>query len=56
VKPTPVKNPKLVAYSSDALKLIDIDEEATKHERQLAQVFSGNVLLQGMDPAAHCKF
>ncbi|CAF1151995.1 unnamed protein product [Rotaria sordida] len=54
VKPTPVKNPKLVAYSSDALKLIDIDEEATKDERQLAQVFSGNVLLQGMDPAAHC--
>jgi hypothetical protein len=30
VKPTPVKKPQLVAYSADALKLIDIDEEATK--------------------------
>ena len=27
-----------------------------KDERQLAQVFSGNVLLPGMDPAAHCKW
>jgi hypothetical protein len=25
-----VKKPQLVAYSADALKLIDIDEEATK--------------------------
>lgn len=30
VKPTPVKNPKLVAYSIDALKLVDIDEEMAK--------------------------
>lgn len=35
VKPTPVKNPELVAYSADALKLIDIDEEAAKvHHNQ----------------------
>lgn len=54
VKPIPVKNPKLVAYSADALKLIGISEEAMKNEKQLAQVFSGNVLLPGMDPAAHC--
>ncbi|CAF3777533.1 unnamed protein product [Adineta steineri] len=54
VKPTPVKNPKLVACSLDALKLIDIDEKLAKNERQLAEVFSGNVLLPGMDPAAHC--
>ncbi|CAF1531795.1 unnamed protein product [Adineta ricciae] len=54
VKPTPVKNPKLVAYSADALKLIDVGEDALKEEKQLAQVFSGNVLLPGMDPAAHC--
>ncbi|CAF2391635.1 unnamed protein product [Rotaria sp. Silwood2] len=54
VKPTRVKNPKLVAYSSDALRLIDIDEETANNERQLAEIFSGNVLLPGMDPAAHC--
>lgn len=28
----------------------------SQDERQLAQVFSGNVLLPGMDPAAHCKY
>lgn len=54
IKPTPVKNPKLVACSSDALKLIGVDEEAAQNEAQLAKVFSGNVLLPGMDPAAHC--
>ena len=30
VKPTPVKNPQLVAFSADALKLIDVSEEAMK--------------------------
>ncbi|CAF4167838.1 unnamed protein product, partial [Rotaria magnacalcarata] len=30
VKPTPVKSPKLVASSMDALRLIDIDEEVAK--------------------------
>ncbi|CAF3069804.1 unnamed protein product [Rotaria socialis] len=54
VKPTPVKSPKLVVSSMDALRLIDIDEEVAKNERQLAEIFSGNVLLPGMDPAAHC--
>ncbi|CAF4074933.1 unnamed protein product [Rotaria magnacalcarata] len=53
VKPTPVKSPKLVASSMDALRLIDIDEEVAKNDRQLAGIFSGNVLLPGMDPAAH---
>ncbi|CAF4860265.1 unnamed protein product, partial [Rotaria magnacalcarata] len=37
----------------DALRLIDIDEEVAKNDRQLAGIFSGNVLLPGMDPAAH---
>ena len=54
VQPTPVKNPRLVVCSSDALKLIDIDENL-QDEKQLAKVFSGNVLLPGMDPAAHCE-
>ena len=30
VKPTPVKNPQLVAFSADALKLIDVSDEAMK--------------------------
>lgn len=30
VKPTPVKNPRIVAYSADALKLIDVTEDAIK--------------------------
>lgn len=72
VKPTPVKNPRVVAYSGEALKLIDVSEEAMKvnrnfnerlfhflensqDEKALAQVFGGNVLLPGMEPAAHCK-
>jgi len=54
IKPTSVKKPQLVAYSADALRLLDIDEAATKNEKQLAEVFSGNVLLPGMEPAAHC--
>ena len=30
VKPMPVKNPKLVACSPDALKLIGVDEDAAR--------------------------
>ncbi|CAF1394016.1 unnamed protein product, partial [Didymodactylos carnosus] len=51
VKPTPVKNPKLVACSSDALRLIGINNQ---NERELAEIFSGNRLLPGSEPAAHC--
>ncbi|KAK9906728.1 hypothetical protein WJX75_006965 [Coccomyxa subellipsoidea] len=53
VKPTPVDNPRLVAASPSALALLDLD--MTQMERQeLVEVMSGNRLLPGMDPAAHC--
>ena len=52
VRPTPLKNPKLVVYSKSALKLIDIEEEVNKPE--FAEYFSGNKLLPGSETAAHC--
>eukprot|EP00741_Cyanophora_paradoxa_P024209 tig00021745_g23381.t1 len=51
VHPTPVENPRLVASSSDALKLIDLDGA---DEADLAEFFSGNKVPEGAEPAAHC--
>ena len=39
VKPIPVKNPKVVTYSADALKLLDIDEEITKVRTFQGRIF-----------------
>ena len=53
VKPTPVAKPQTVAYSVPALGLIDLPE--TEAERSdFAEYFSGNSLLPGSQPAAHC--
>lgn len=51
VNPTPVSNPKLVAYSPDlvtdlGIRLVDCDS------RQFLEVFAGNELLEGMQPHA----
>jgi len=50
---TPVKNPKVVAVSKEALELIDLDIDETKNE-DFAEYFGGNKPLPGSDPAAHC--
>lgn len=53
VSPTPVKNPKLVSYSQEALNLLDIAPAETETQ-QFVDAFSGNTVLKGSDPAAHC--
>lgn len=53
VQPTPVENATTVAYSKTAMSLLDLPE----HELQrydFAEFFSGNKLLPGTEPAAHC--
>ena len=49
----------MVAYSKSALKLLDISvpsdaKQLEDFEQQLADVLSGNVLLPGSEPYAHC--
>ena len=53
VKPTPVDNPVLVAASQPALALLDIPQSEIERD-DFAEYFSGNKLLPGSDPAAHC--
>jgi len=53
VDPTPLDNPQLVALSSSALKLIDVDETETD-DQQFVQYFGGNKIIPGSEPSAHC--
>ncbi|GIY87104.1 protein adenylyltransferase SelO, mitochondrial [Caerostris darwini] len=53
VMPTPVTNPKLVAYSLSALSLLDLPEDELQMQ-ELVEYFSGNKILPGSEPAAHC--
>jgi len=53
VNPTPVDNPDVVAYSKTALQHIDLKEEEMETP-QFAKYFSGNEILPGSQPAAHC--
>ena len=53
VEPTPVKNPVVVAYSSEALGLLGIKDDDIKEE-DFKEYFSGNQLLNGSQSAAHC--
>ncbi|CAH1241507.1 SELENOO [Branchiostoma lanceolatum] len=53
VSPTPVSNPQTVAFSAQALQLLDLPaSELTRAE--FAEHFSGNKLLPGSETAAHC--
>uniref|UniRef100_A0A672UY29 Selenoprotein O n=1 Tax=Strigops habroptila TaxID=2489341 RepID=A0A672UY29_STRHB len=57
VRPTPVQNPRLVAMSLPALALLGLEEPAGDREAAEAEAalyFSGNRLLAGSEPAAHC--
>uniref|UniRef100_A0A8C6VL69 Selenoprotein O n=1 Tax=Naja naja TaxID=35670 RepID=A0A8C6VL69_NAJNA len=55
VRPTPVRCPRLVACSAPALALLGLREPQTpEEEEETALCFSGNRLLPGAEPAAHC--
>ena len=51
VEPTPVAAPRLVAYSREVAAMLDIDP-ADIESAAFAQVFGGNVLVDGMQPYA----
>lgn len=53
VKPTPVSNPTLVAYSKEMAEQLDLDIDDCE-SALFTQVFSGNTLLEGMQPYAQC--
>lgn len=53
VNPTPVVNPGLVCASLPALELLDITEDQVKRP-EFVEYFSGNKILPGSEPAAHC--
>ena len=52
-QPTPVSNPKLIAYSQDAGDLLDLQPCDSLHPT-FARIFSGNGLSGGMSPYASC--
>ncbi|NWX41859.1 SELO protein, partial [Steatornis caripensis] len=58
VRPSPLQNPQLVAMSLPALALLGLEAPAADREAaaeaEAAQYFSGNRLLAGSEPAAHC--
>jgi uncharacterized protein YdiU (UPF0061 family) len=51
VEPTPVAAPRLIAHSREVAALLGISESAIA-SAEFAQVFAGNVLLDGMQPYA----
>ena len=51
VAPTPVADPRLLAWSPEVAALLDLDE-ADVTSPEFAQVFGGNALLDGMQPFA----
>lgn len=53
VKPTPVKNPQLVAGAAEVAALLDLPESIFA-QPEFTQVFAGNQLLAGMAPHACC--
>ena len=53
VSPTPVRAPKLVAWAPEVAALLDLPAESS-NEDALAEVFSGNRVLDGMAPIATC--
>jgi len=51
VDPTPVPEPRVIAWSAEVATLLDLDEGQIGSP-QFAQVFGGNALLPGMQPFA----
>lgn len=53
VKPTPVASPKLVAFSREMVEELEISPSPDS-DPEFTEVFSGNKVLEGMDPFAMC--
>jgi len=53
VQPAKVSSPELLAYSPEVVKLLGLSQLA-ENSTYFAELFSGNRLLQGMDPYAMC--
>jgi len=53
VSPTPLKDPRLISFNSEAAKLIDLDIEA-EEDPELVSVLNGSRLLKGSRPYAMC--
>ncbi|KAM5289221.1 protein adenylyltransferase SelO, mitochondrial [Ctenodactylus gundi] len=53
-RPEPLRSPRLVALSGPALALLGLREPDADAEAEAALFFSGNALLPGAEPAAHC--
>ena len=53
VKPTSVKNPETVAFSTPAMALLDLAEGELSRE-EFAEYMSGCKILPGSETAAHC--
>ena len=53
IAPVPVSAPRLLAWSPEVGRLLDLSESASRSDAFL-QVFAGNALLPGMDPYAAC--
>ena len=53
VEPTPVRAPKLLAWSAEVAELLGFNE-ADMLDPRFAEVFGGNALLPGMEPYAAC--
>lgn len=53
VSPTPLKSPKLVGHSLPALSLLGLPASEMAKE-EFVQYFSGNRIMPGSEPAAHC--
>ena len=54
VNPTPVERPALVCASLPALALIDLDTPEEIARQEFVDAFSGNLVMPGSRPAAHC--
>ncbi|MHB1372875.1 MAG: protein adenylyltransferase SelO [Thauera sp.] len=53
VEPTPVRAPRLLAWSREVADLLGLDAEDVRSQH-FADVFGGNALLPGMEPYAAC--
>ena len=53
VKPTPVMNPKCIAYSREVAALLDLHNDTCEGDN-FTQVFAGNYLARGMESYATC--
>ena len=53
VRPTPVTKPQTVAFSEPAMALIDLPRSELER-KEYSEYLSGNKILKGAEPAAHC--